>query len=178
MTPEAPNSPRASDEDREEAARLIREHFAAGRLSEDEMSDRVQAAYEARTTDELTALTRDLPRLPATPQQQKAELVRRRTELRRRLLQQSGAGLVPFLICTGIWVASGATGAFWPIWILLVALIPLVRGGWSLYGPAPELDRMEAELAQREQRDQQREQLRTAARSGALERRARRRDRR
>ncbi len=31
-------------------------------------------------------------------------------------------------------------------------LIPLVRNGWRLYGPAPELDRVEQELAQREER--------------------------
>ena len=178
MSPQASNGPRASDEDRDQAAQLLREHFAAGRLTEQEMSDRVQAVYESRTTDELAALTGDLPRLPATPQQQKAELVERRGELQRRLLQQAGAGVVPFVICTVIWVAAGASGAFWPIWVLLVALIPLLRGGWSLYGPAPELDRVEAELARREQRDQQREQLRRSARSGALERRTRRHRRR
>jgi Domain of unknown function (DUF1707) len=178
MSPEALNGPRASDEDRDQTARLIREHFAAGRLSEQEMSDRVQAAYDARTTDQLSALTKDLPQLPATPQQQKAELVQRRAELQRRLLQQAGAGLVPFVICVVIWVASGASGSFWPIWVLLVALVPLLKNGWALYGPAPELDRVEAELAQREHKNQQREQLRASARSGALENRARRHRRR
>ena len=38
---------------------------------------------------------------------------------------------MPFLICTGIWVAAGASGAFWPIWVALFALIPLVRNGWD-----------------------------------------------
>jgi DUF1707 SHOCT-like domain len=173
VSPDASNGPRASDEDRDQAAQVLREHFAAGRLSEQEMSDRIQAAYEASTTDQLAALTRDLPQLPATPQHQKAELVQRRAELQRRLLQQAGAGLVPFVICVVIWVAAGASGSFWPIWVLLVALIPLLKNGWALYGPAPELDRVEAELARREQRDQQREQLRRSARSGALERRTR-----
>jgi hypothetical protein len=42
-----------------------------------------------------------------------------------------------------IWVASGASGAFWPIWLALFAVIPLVRDGWDLCGPAPELDRVE-----------------------------------
>jgi uncharacterized membrane protein len=36
---------RASDEQRERAAQEIREHFAAGRLTDEELSDRVQAAY-------------------------------------------------------------------------------------------------------------------------------------
>jgi DUF1707 SHOCT-like domain len=141
---------RASDEDRERAVRELREHFAAGRLSEEELSERVQAVYQARTDRELTALRADLPMLPATRAEQKAELVRRRSELQRRLLQQSGGALVPFGICTVIWVASGAHGSFWPIWVILIAVIPLLRNGWRLYGPAPEFDRVERELAQRE----------------------------
>jgi hypothetical protein len=68
------------------------------------------------------------------------------------VLQQSGAGLVVFVICVVVWAASGASGQFWPIWVLLVALIPLLRYGWRLYGPAPELDSVEAELTAREQR--------------------------
>jgi hypothetical protein len=169
MSSDASIGPRAADEDREETARLLREHFAAGRLGEDEMSDRVKAAYEARTTDQLAALTADLPKLPATPQQRRAELAARRSELQRHLLQQTGAGLIPFVICTVIWIASGASGQFWPIWVVLVALIPFLRGGWSLYGPAPDLGAVEAELRRRSRRDQQREELRDTARSGALE---------
>jgi hypothetical protein len=37
-----------------------------------------------------------------------------------------------------------------------VAAIPLVRNGWRLYGPAPELDRVEQELARREHRNRDR----------------------
>jgi hypothetical protein len=143
---------RISDEDRECAAREIREHFAAGRLSEEELDERVQAVYQARTADELERLRADLPRLPATAAEQRAELVARRRDLQRRLLQQTGRALAPFAICTGIWIASGASGSFWPIWILLVAVIPLVRNGWHLYGPAPELDRVERDLQRHRRR--------------------------
>jgi uncharacterized protein DUF1707 len=140
---------RVSDQERDAVAREIREHFAAGRLSEDELGERIQAAYQARTQDELRALRADLPELPATQAQQRAALAERRSELRRRVLQQSGGLLVPFIICTFIWVATGANGHFWPIWVALAALIPLVRNGWDLYGPAPELDRVERDLARR-----------------------------
>ena len=34
-------------------------------------------------------------------------------------------------------------------WLVLVAVIPLVRNGWRLYGPAPELDRVAEDLAER-----------------------------
>jgi hypothetical protein len=147
-----PADVRASDEDRERVAIEIREHFAAGRLDEDELGERVAAVYAARTTSELKGLRADLPPLPATGADQRAELVERRAELRRQLLQQSGAGLVPFAICTGIWAASGASGFFWPVWVALFTLIPLLRNGWRLYGPAPELDRVERELNRRAHR--------------------------
>jgi Domain of unknown function (DUF1707) len=137
---------RVSDEQREQAARAIRDHYAAGRLTEDELNERLQVALQARTEPELNALLADLPRLPVSPQQRKAELVARRRQLQRRLIQQTGGGAAAFVICTAIWVASGANGSFWPIWILLVVLIPLLRNGWRLYGPAPELDRVEREL--------------------------------
>ena len=66
------------------------------------------------------------------------------------MLQQSGGALAPFAICTAIWLLAGASGPFWPIWIALFCLIPLVRNGWRLYGPAPELDRLEQELPRRD----------------------------
>ncbi len=141
---------RVSDQQREQAAQAIRDHFAAGRLTDDELNDRLQAALQARTEPELNALLADLPSLPVSPQQRKAELVQRRRELQRRLIQQTGGGLGLIALCTGIWVASGANGQFWPIWVVLVVLIPLLRNGWRLYGPAPELDRVESEIARME----------------------------
>jgi Domain of unknown function (DUF1707) len=149
--PERPEL-RVSDQDRERVARELRDHFAAGRLTEDELSERAQAAYQARTQSELRVLTADLPQLPGTRADERAELARRRGELQRRLLQQSGGALLPFAICTVIWLTSGASGMFWPIWVALFALIPLVRNGWRLYGPSPELERVERELARRESR--------------------------
>lgn len=141
---------RASDEDRDRAAQALREHFAAGRLTQEELDERVQAVYRAGTQTELRVLQRDLPPLPATPAQLRAEHLARRSQLQRRLLQQTGGAVVPFVICTVIWLASGARGQFWPIWVALVAIIPLLRGGWALYGPAPDLERFERELDARE----------------------------
>ncbi len=159
---------KVSDEEREAAAREIREHFAAGRLTDDELSERLHDVYRARTVAELRRLGDDLPLLPAT---RRAELVQRRAELRRRLLQQSGGALVPFAICTVIWAVAGAhRGSFWPIWVALVAVIPLLRNGWRLYGPAPELDRVEEELTARERHDRDRAALRETHRSGARSR--------
>lgn len=143
-----PSHLRTSDQERERAAQELREHFAAGRITETELSERVQAAYDARTEEELRKLLADLPRLPVSPQQRKAEIAERRSELQRRLIQEAGGGLAAFIICTLIWVSSGADGTFWPIFVLLIVIIPLVRNGWRLYGPAPDLDRVERELEQ------------------------------
>ena len=52
---------RASDADRDRVAAALREHRVAGRLTLDEFSERVAAAHDARTLDELEQLTRDLP---------------------------------------------------------------------------------------------------------------------
>ena len=162
---------RASDEQRDRAAQEIREHYAAGRLTDDELSDRVQAAYSARTEGELKALTADLPKLPATRAEQKAELVQRRRELQRRLFQEAGGGSGAFVICTAIWLASGASGFFWPIFVALGVLVPLVRNGWRLYGPAPEFDEIERELEARRDKHQSRADSRSERRAVRSERR-------
>ena len=52
---------RASDADRERAVVLLREHAAQGRLTLEEFTERMSAAYLARTNDELEELARDLP---------------------------------------------------------------------------------------------------------------------
>jgi hypothetical protein len=52
---------RASDAERERAVERLRAASADGRLTLEELSERVAAAYEARTDRELEALTHDLP---------------------------------------------------------------------------------------------------------------------
>jgi len=57
----------AASADRERAVGVIRAGFAEGRLSQDELADRVGLAYAARTYGELWALTADLPAGPFAP---------------------------------------------------------------------------------------------------------------
>lgn len=143
---------RASDEQRERTAGELREHFAAGRLTEDELTERVQQAYAARTHAQLGGLLMDLPRLPATPQEQKAALADRRRHLQRRLIQETGGSIALLVVCVAIWVANGAQGHFWPALIAVIVLVPLIRNAWRLYGPSPQLDRVEQELERRARR--------------------------
>ncbi len=137
---------RASDAEREQAAAALREHFAAGRLDEDELAQRLEAVYAARTRDELLAVHDDLPELPLSPSERRAELAERQAHLRRRLLQQAGGSFAPFLMCVVIWAATGAQGAFWPAFLLIPPVLFVGRNLWALYGPEPQLDRVHAEL--------------------------------
>ena len=57
---------RASDGDREQVVAELKAHCAAGRLTLDELPDRVERAYAAATLGELGELTRDLPARRAT----------------------------------------------------------------------------------------------------------------
>ncbi len=141
---------RASDEDREQLISELNEHSVAGRIDTDELERRVTAAYAATTTGELDALRSDLP---APSRQVALQHAERRRQLTRRMIQESGGSLGAFGVCTVIWAASGAHGQFWPVWVLVVFLLSVVRNGWALYGPAPDLDAVEAQLdARREQR--------------------------
>jgi len=60
---------RVSDTDREATAASLREHFALGRLSQEEFNQRLNAAFAAVTQRDLDAVTSDLPhvRTPAVP---------------------------------------------------------------------------------------------------------------
>jgi hypothetical protein len=154
-----PRGVRASDEDREQLIAELNEHTVSGRLDTDELERRVRSAYAATTTGELDVLRSDLPAPSSQVALQHAE---RRRQLTRRMIQESGGSLGVFVLCTAIWAVSGAHGQFWPVWVLVVFALSLVRNGWALYGPAPDLDAVEAHLdarrAQRLARDQRRDE--------------------
>jgi hypothetical protein len=52
---------RISDADREHVAARLREHFAEGRLSSEELDERISAALSAKTFGDLRHLMADLP---------------------------------------------------------------------------------------------------------------------
>ncbi len=144
-----PSSLRVSDSDRESLAGELREHMVAGRLTQDEFEDRLDFAYKATTRADLDALRADLPMSPAAVQR---SLQERRVHLRRRLAQEAGGSLTASGVCVAIWLATGAQGQFWPIWVIVFTLLPLVRDGWLLLGPAPDEQAVEARLQARRAR--------------------------
>ena len=54
---------RVGDADRDATATQLREHYAAGRLTLDELNERLEQTFAARTGADLKAVTRDLPSL-------------------------------------------------------------------------------------------------------------------
>src|SRR3954471_3820293 len=58
---------RASDAERERVAETLRRHHLDGRLDTDELQERLERAYAARTTGELAPLLADLPAQPRRP---------------------------------------------------------------------------------------------------------------
>ena len=60
---------RISDADRDRAAALLRDHFAAGRLTRQELDERLAAALSARTSGDLGGVLADMPEPAPVPQQ-------------------------------------------------------------------------------------------------------------
>lgn len=114
---------RASDADRDRTASLLREHHAAGRLTSEEFSDRLDRTFEAKTIGDLDQLLADLPgidlyRLPDAgltrqPRQVTARRAGRRSEAWRGAW---GSWLACSLLCFVIWAISGF-GYPWPLWV-------------------------------------------------------------
>jgi Domain of unknown function (DUF1707) len=140
---------RVADSDREQLVEELREHALAGRLSSEELEERVGAAYRATTRADIDALRADLP---VSSTSVALALSKRKGRLRRRLLQESGGSLGASGLAVGVWVAVGAHGGFWPAWVIGATLLPVIRDAWQLFGPAGDLEAVEARVQARHER--------------------------
>lgn len=105
MEPQIPNRLRAADTDRQRVADAVQAAGAEGRLTMEEIEDRLGAVYAARYTDELGALTADLPREPVP---------RGRRRVPPALRVHAAVVLVLAVLLTTRWAVSGAP-FFWPV---------------------------------------------------------------
>jgi Domain of unknown function (DUF1707) len=105
---------RASDADRERAAERLRAAAAEGRLSSEELEERLERAFAARTEGELGPLVSDLPEAAG----------RVRSSARR---PDFGPFLLVSALLLGIWALTGM-GYFWPVWPI---------AGWGISFLAP-----------------------------------------
>jgi hypothetical protein len=138
---------RASDADREQFVEALRRHHAEGRLTTEELTERTERAYAARTFGDLDALATDLPPLwpPAPPpgQPPSADLARglqpagpRRAEAKVNLIRTVlWFGLLS-VVLTVIWAMTNFGGYFWPVWPILGFLLAIAGQFFYLYGPA------------------------------------------
>jgi len=127
---------RASDADRDRAAAALREHLAAGRLTIEEFDERLDRAYAAKTLGELDELMADLPtsdlgQLPGSSLDRRAadpmpagrhpdwpiQAGMGRFPPARRTAW--GSWVAISLILFMIWLASGATGGLWFLWVVI-----------------------------------------------------------
>jgi hypothetical protein len=116
---------RASDMDRERVATVLRDNYAEGRLSLEEMQERLEQAYASKTLGELDTLTRDLPQLSASTRPTAAVPVTDRIANRRRIRDRVLTYVILMLFLIAIWATSGRHGSFWPIWPILVGALIL-----------------------------------------------------
>lgn len=136
-TPSSPAGPggsnppelRASDADRDQAAYVLREAAGEGRLTLEELDQRLNAVYSARTYAELEPITRDLPRPGGMTEQAPAAS---------RLIGRRDDGAPSWR--TGIAIMSGFTRA--GAW-----LVPKTFTAFAFWGGG-KLDLREASFAQ------------------------------
>jgi uncharacterized protein DUF1707/2TM domain-containing protein len=155
---------RASDAERERAAAELRQHYAEGRLSSEELSERLDAAYAATTQGQLAEPLVDLPLLATEPTPVSGgrspaakEDPAVRELARRRVYQDAGAVVLVNVLCVVVWLATGADGQFWPVWVMLVSAFRLAQDAWRLLGPGGDpslatLDRRDRRRVERERR--------------------------
>jgi hypothetical protein len=96
---------RVSDADRDRVIDMLRAHAGEGRLTVDELDERIDAALAARTNSDLAVLTKDLPRV------KRSDPDRERREFREHL--RIYLSVMTLLVV--IWALTGAD-YFWPVW--------------------------------------------------------------
>jgi DUF1707 SHOCT-like domain len=105
---------RVSDAERDRVATVLREAYADGRPSHDELAVRTQSALEARTDAELEAIVADL----GEPQ---AAWISPRTHAALFLGGSAAAWLTWFLTRVPDPAPTDlGAGYYWPVWVMLV----------------------------------------------------------
>jgi hypothetical protein len=117
---------RVGDAEREQAARQLGDHFAAGRLDREEYDERLEAAFAARTGHDLQVLFRDLPQqrpVSSRPLPSFEDYERRRGHHGFRF---------PFLPLLFLLIGTAIlTGQGWIVWVGLAVLLLAKKLQWE-----------------------------------------------
>lgn len=133
---------RVSDADRDRVAARLRDHFAEGRLTQEELDERISAALSAKTFGDLRHVMADLPQpepVPATaaPNPQRAG--------HPRIIYRHGPPILPLVLFAllaaviipgGGWLFLKLMLAFWLVSCLIGAFAAgryyrRIRRGWQ-----------------------------------------------
>ena len=124
---------RAADSDRESVAAILREQHVAGRIDDDELQDRIERCYTAKTYADLDAVIADLPH------EEPAVTSRGGLRLRPRF------AFLPLLLIAIVALSHGHL--FWLVIPFLFFFVrPMLwraggrRGGWASFNCAPGHD--------------------------------------
>jgi uncharacterized protein DUF1707/2TM domain-containing protein len=133
---------RASDADRERFVETLRRHHVDGRLTADELAERTERAYAARTFGDLDALATDLPPLSATtpgpadlPPRMRPPGPRQAAAKATLLRTLVWFGTVSLLLIV-VWAMTGRE-YFWPVWPILGLTIAVIWQAFAVWGPRP-----------------------------------------
>jgi hypothetical protein len=76
------------------------------------------------------------------------ELAIQRLKLKQDFKGIAAAGVLAAIVAVVIW-AVGEGGYFWPAWVMVLGIIPIVVQGWKAYGPANRIseDDVQREMA-------------------------------
>jgi Domain of unknown function (DUF1707)/2TM domain len=124
---------RASDAERDATLAMLSDAAAEGYLTPDELDERLSAALAARTIEDLTGLTRDLPPEWQAERGRRAGWAATSSKARQAVRPQIATYLGVMAVLVAVWLIAGITaGAWypWPIWPALgwgIALLARVR---------------------------------------------------
>jgi Domain of unknown function (DUF1707) len=129
---------RASDADRDRVARALREHCAQGRIAVEELGDRLERVYGAKTLGDLEAVTGDLPEqdLYELPVPASRESLPARRMYRAGLRAGWATYATVNLVCIVVWLISAVTtGAWYPWWVWVAGPWGAVMTAGEIFGP-------------------------------------------
>lgn len=121
MAAPGPDYLRIGDAERDKMTESLHEHFAQGRLTAEELDERLSAALAAKTVGELRSIDRDLPQpAPPAPAYQPGMRMRRRPFL--FTFPLFALTLLVFGAVTHTWALFAVARVFFVLWLLMTFL--------------------------------------------------------
>ena len=122
--PLGPAHLRAADDDRRRVVDELQRHYVAGRLSQDELDERVSRALAARTFGDLDAELHDLPReaglrTPSEPTPAPDDADEESAGKDGSFRAHATSYLLVMALLVAIWLLTSPGGYFWPVWPML-----------------------------------------------------------